>query len=129
MPRLLAEIAFFEGCTEPELRDIAHLTEERRIPAGSDLCRQGDLENNALVILEGEADVVIDGRSLGTTAVGEIVGALAMLGSGKRTAIVRATSPMHVLVLDPREVDSVLAADPSSARRLTQHGGQGSSAP
>lgn len=118
---LLAKIDFFQGCTEPELRDIAHLAEEQRVPAGADLCRQGDFENDVFVILEGEADVVIDGTSMGRTRVGEIVGELSMLGAGRRRATLRAVTPMHVLVLDPREIDSVLAADPSSAHRLSQH--------
>ena len=122
--QLLRKIPFFQGCTEPELRDVAHLTEERHVPAGSDLCRQGDFENEVFVILEGGAEVVIDGASVGTTTLGEIVGELSMLGSGKRAATLRAIATMHVLVLDPREIDSVLAADPSSARRLSQHGDQ-----
>ena len=124
---LLAKIEFFEGCTESQLRDVTHLTEERRIVAGSNLCRQGDFENDVFVVIEGEADVVINDSSVGTTKVGEIVGELSMLGSGKRAATLRAITPMHVLVLDPREIDSVLAADPSSARRLSPHGDQTSS--
>ena len=121
---LLAEIEFFQGCTESQLRDVAHLTEERHIAAGSDLCHQGDFENDVFVVLEGHADVVINDSSVGTTKVGEIVGELSMLGTGKRAATLRAITPMHVLVLDPREIDSVLAADPSSAGRLSRHGDQ-----
>jgi CRP-like cAMP-binding protein len=124
---LLAKIAFFGGCTQSQLRDVAHLTEERRIAAGDYLCRQGDFGNDVFVVLEGKADVIINGSSVGTTETGEIVGELSMLGSGKRAATLRATTLMHVLVLDPREIDSVLSADPSSARRLSQHGGQAGS--
>jgi CRP-like cAMP-binding protein len=57
-----------------------------------------------------------------TAVAGEIVGELSMLGTGRRGATLRAITPLDVLVLDPREIDSVLAADPSSARRLSQHG-------
>jgi len=119
---LLAGIAFFNGCTEREFRDIAMLATERRVAAGEELCHQGEFESDVFVIVEGGADVVIDGRPVGTTRVGEIVGELSMLGSGRRNATLRAATPLHVLVLDPREVDSVLSADPSSARRLSQHG-------
>jgi hypothetical protein len=35
-----------------------------------------------------------------------------------QSATLEAITPLHVLVLDPREVDSVRSADPSSARRL-----------
>jgi CRP/FNR family transcriptional regulator, cyclic AMP receptor protein len=125
--QLLTKVEFFSGCTERQLRDVAHLTGEERIPAGADLCRQDAFEDNVFVIVEGEADVIIDGSSVGKSTVGEIVGELSMLGSGKRAATLRAVTSMHVLVLDPREIDSVLSADPSSARRLSQHGGQASS--
>ena len=124
---VLAKIEFFEGCTESQLRDVVHLTAERRLDAGDDLCRQGDFANDVFVVVEGKADVIIDGSSVGTTEIGEIVGELSMLGSGKRAATLRAITSMHVLVLDPREIDSVLAADPSSARRLSQHGRQADS--
>lgn len=119
---LLSRTEFFSGCTEVELRDVAQLTEERRIPVGKDLCVQGAFENDVYLVVEGEADVIIDGAAVGPTKMGEIVGELAMLGSGTRAATVRARTEMVVLVLDPREIDSVLAADPSSAPKLSQHG-------
>jgi CRP/FNR family transcriptional regulator, cyclic AMP receptor protein len=121
---LLATIEFFGGCTEAELRDVAHLAGERQVPARADLCTQGAFENEVFVIVDGDADVIIDGAAVGRTKEGEIVGELSMLGTGKRAATLRAVTPMHVLVLDPREIDSVLSADPSSARRLSQHGDQ-----
>jgi CRP-like cAMP-binding protein len=78
------------------------------------------------LVLDGQAEVTIDGDRVGSTHVGEIVGELAMLGTGRRAATVTVTAPMRVLVLDPREIDSVLSADPSSAARLSRHGEQGS---
>lgn len=95
---------------------------ERQVAADHELCRQGDFENEIYIVVEGEAEVTIDGDTVGRTHTGEIVGELAMLGNGRRAATLRALTPMQVLVLDPREIDSVLAADPSSARRLSQHG-------
>jgi CRP-like cAMP-binding protein len=124
---LLTKIEFFSGCTEPQLRDVAHLTEEQRIPAGADLCRQGAFEDNVFVVVAGEADVIIDGSSVGKAVVGEIVGELSMLRTGKRAATLRAITPMHVLVFDPREIDSVcpptrrrLAGSASTASRLVR---------
>jgi len=127
--QLLAGLDFFAGCTDRELRDIANLVEERSVPEGTELCHQGAFENEVFVIVDGDADVIIDDQRIGRTHIGEIVGELAMLGTGRRAATIRALSPMRVLVLDPREIDSVLAADPSSARRLSQHGGQSSTEP
>ena len=121
--RLLAGLDFFSGCTEGQLRDISHLTQDRSVAEGSLLCRQGAFENDVFVIVNGEAEVIVDGARVGTTHVGEIVGELAMLGRGRRAATLRALTPMQVLVLDPGEIDSVMAADPSSTQRLSQHGG------
>ena len=119
---LLAGVTFFSNCSFRELRDIAHLCEERFLTEGAELCRQGDFENEVFLIVDGEAEVIIDDRSVGRTRVGEVVGELAMLGNGRRAATLLVIKPMRVLVVDPREVDSVLAADPSSAQRLSQHG-------
>jgi len=121
---LLAGIDFFSGCTDHQLAEISRLSEERSVASGAELCRQGDFENEVYVVVDGEADVIVDGRTSNKTRVGEILGELAMLGNGRRAATIRAVSPLRVLVLDPREIDSVLEADPSSARRLSQHGGE-----
>jgi voltage-gated potassium channel len=104
-----------------QLRDIAHLSEERAVSAGTELCRQGEFDDKVFVIVKGQAEVSIDGGSVGKTHVGEIVGELAMLGTGRRAATVRALEPMRVLVLDSREADSFFAADPSSALWLSRH--------
>ena len=115
---VLRGIDFFKGCTDRELEDIAGLLVDRRFDAGEVLCEQGDAESEAFALLEGEATVIVDGEEVGTAHSGDVVGELAMLGTGRRTATLRAVTPVHVLVIDPREVDSVLSADPSSARRL-----------
>jgi CRP-like cAMP-binding protein len=127
--RLLSGLDFFSGCTDRQLTDISQLAGERAIATGDELCRQGEFENEVFVITAGVAEVIVDGATVGTTHVGEIVGELSMLGTGRRAATLRVTDPMRVLVFEPDEIDSVLAADPSSARRLSQHGGQAPSEP
>ncbi len=119
---VLAGLDFFKGCSDRELRDISRLADERDLPAWSELCHQGDFENEVFVIVDGTAEVIIDGSAAGMTRPGEIVGELSMLGDGRRRATLRAVAPMRVLALDPQEIDGVLAADPSSAGRLSQHG-------
>jgi CRP-like cAMP-binding protein len=115
---LLSEIDFFKGCTQREIEDVAKLAVDRRFAAGAELCRQGDAEAEAFAIVEGTASVIVDGQEVGTAKPGDVVGELSMLGTGRRTATLRGITPVHVLVIDPREVDSVLSADPSAAQRL-----------
>ena len=115
---LLKQIEFFQGCTERQIADIAKLVEDRHLEAGETLCRQGDYESEVFVLVEGEASVTIDGSQVATVGAGEVVGELSMETGGRRTATLTATTPLHLLVLDPREVDSVLMSDPGSASKL-----------
>jgi CRP-like cAMP-binding protein len=118
----LAGVEFFQGLTDRELTDIAQLAEERAFATGDELCHESDFGRLVFVVLEGEADVTKGGESVGTARPGDVVGELAMLGSGHRTATLTASTPMTVLVLEPEEVDSVLAADPTAASRLGRRG-------
>jgi hypothetical protein len=115
---LLAEVDFFKGCTQRQIDDIAKLVSSRELSAGEILCRQGDYETDVFVLVDGEASVEISGKQVATVGKGEVVGELSMERGGHRTATLTALTPIRVLVLDPREVDSVLAADPSSAANL-----------
>jgi CRP-like cAMP-binding protein len=115
---LIAHIDFFRGCTQREIDDIAKLLVDRHFAVGDELCRQGEAETHGFVLVDGEAAVVEDGEEVGTAKPGDVVGELSMLGTGRRTATLRAVTPVHVLVVEPQEIDSVLSADPSSGQRL-----------
>jgi len=118
---LLAQVDFFKGCTQREIDDVAKLLGDRQYRSGEDLCHQGDAETHGFVLVDGEAAVVVDGTQVATVTAGDVVGELSMLGSGHRTATLRALTPVHVLVIQPDEIDSVLSADPSSSQRLGRH--------
>ncbi len=115
---LISQVEFFEGCTQREIDDIAKLLSDRHFAVGEELCHQGDAENFGFVIVEGDAAVLVDGDQVATTTAGDVVGELSMLGNGHRTATLRVVTPVHALVIEPDEIDSVLSADPSSSRRL-----------
>jgi cGMP-dependent protein kinase len=119
---LLSQVDFFKGCTQREIDDIAKLVLDRHFAEGEELCHQGDAETHGFVVVEGEAAVLVDGQQVATVTAGDVVGELSMLGSGHRTATLRAITPVHTLVIEPDEIDSVLSADPSSAKRLGRRG-------
>jgi CRP-like cAMP-binding protein len=118
---LIAQVDFFKGCTQREIDDVAKLLVDRHFAIGDELCRQGDAETHGFVLVDGEAAVVVDGEQVATASAGDVVGELSMLGTGRRTATLRALTPVHALLIEPDEIDSVLSADPSSSRRLGRH--------
>jgi CRP-like cAMP-binding protein len=115
---LIAQVDFFKGCTQREIDDVAKLLVDRHFAVGEELCRQGDSELNGFVLVDGEASVLVDGEQVAIATAGDVVGELSMLGTGHRTATLKALTPVHALLIEPDEIDSVLSADPSSARRL-----------
>jgi CRP/FNR family transcriptional regulator, cyclic AMP receptor protein len=118
---LIAQVDFFKGCTQREIDDVAKLLTDRHFAVGEELCHQGDAVLHGFVLVEGEAAVLVDGEQIETATTGDVVGELSMLGSGHRTATLRALTPVHALLIDPEEIDSVLSADPSSGKRLGPH--------
>jgi len=115
---VLAGIDFFKHCTPRQIDDIAKLVRERELEPGDILCRQGEHSTDAFVLVDGEAAVIIDGNQVAVVGKGEVVGELSIEHGGLRTATLRAITPLHVLVVDPREIESVLLSDPGSAKDL-----------
>jgi CRP-like cAMP-binding protein len=104
----LAAVPLFRGMTNKELRDIAKATVELTIEQGKEFVTQGDVGREAFIVVEGTAEVVRNGQTIGQLGPGDCVGELALLDHGPRTASVIAATPLTVLVLGPREFLGVL---------------------
>ena len=101
-----------------DLRRLREVGSEARIGAGQVLIERGQQGAGLFVILEGT--VVVEAPE-GTRDIGPgaLVGERALLSAdGKRTARVRATSDLHVLVVDRIQFDRLCADDASFAERV-----------
>lgn len=116
--RLLGEIPIFSELSQREISRLRHLMSGVQISEGSDLTVEGQRSLEAILILDGTADVIVGGEVLATVGPGEIVGELGVLGDLPRTATVRATSPVNAQVLTRNEFHSLLDARPEVARKL-----------
>jgi CRP-like cAMP-binding protein len=97
--RALAQVPLFAGCTPRELTFIAARTDEVSVPAGKELTRQGKLGHTFYVMLDGEADVEIDGKHRTTLGTGDFFGEISMLDRGEGTATIVTTSPCRLMVM------------------------------
>ena len=82
------------------IRNGAHL-ERRRLGLGETLVEQGESGADMFLLLEGMLDVEIDGETVARVGSGTVLGELAVLGNGRRTATLRAARPSRVAVLTP----------------------------
>ena len=82
-------------------------TGRRRLAAGEYLFRQGDMAEEAYVLMSGEIEVLIDTgngeRSIDTVHRGELLGEMAMVDDKPRMASARATTDSELMVI-PRDV-------------------------
>ena len=110
--KALSQVPLFEGCSPRELGFIASRTDEVPIGAGRVLTKQGRPGNSFYVILDGEAEVEIDGAKRGTLKKGDFFGEISMLDRGNATATVTTTKPSRLMVMSHSQFrDAVKASE------------------
>ncbi len=120
---LMRRIPLFRNIEPSKLKLLAFTSERLTFAAGQNLFKQGDMGDAAYIIIDGEADVIVDTPNgphvVATVGQHDFVGEIAILCDVPRTATVRArTSPPA-----PEAVESFLPtrAAPSRARCCPQH--------
>ncbi|MBW3665663.1 MAG: cyclic nucleotide-binding domain-containing protein [Actinobacteria bacterium] len=117
---LLGSVPLFASCSRAELNHVAQLSDEESFEAGDTLVEEGDDTGGFYVIVEGRADVIRGGDPVGQLGSGEVLGELALLLQGSRTATVRATDPVRALRVDARPFRSMLLEHPQVALKLLE---------
>ena len=111
----------FSHCSKRELQQVAQATIELEVPAGKVLVREGEPGHECFVVVEGSAVVERNGQHVATLGTGNVVGELAPLTGGPRTATVTAEGPMRLLVIGQREFAGLLDEIPGFANRVLQN--------
>jgi CRP/FNR family cyclic AMP-dependent transcriptional regulator len=114
----LAAVSLFAACSKKELQAVARATDEVVLPAGRALCEQGATGREAFIILQGSADVLINGTKVATLGPGTCVGELALLDPGPRTATVVAATDIDALVIGVREFSAIIDEVPPITHKL-----------
>ena len=111
----LPEVELFTGCSSRQRQDLATLCTSVDVRAGRVLCRQGEHAEECFVVVDGHADVFVDGARVAGIGPGE----LALLAAGGlRTATVVAATDMSLLVLSRREFKQLESASPTVLQRV-----------
>lgn len=97
---LLKGVPLFGGLPPPVLEGLAGALQERNLPAGVALLREGEPGQHYYIIGSGSLEVRQDGRRLRQVGAGEAVGEIALLRDIPRTATVTTTTASTVYQLD-----------------------------
>jgi CRP/FNR family cyclic AMP-dependent transcriptional regulator len=111
-------IPLFQAVPKRDIRAIIQATSEVDVKAGKALVREGEAGRHLYVILAGEAVVTQRGRRVSRLGPGDFFGELAFLDHSPRSATVTAHTDMALMVLGPREFETVVDREPVIARRL-----------
>lgn len=99
--QMLRRVPFFSEMEPSKLKLLAFSSDRVTYMAGEDLFRQGDMGDAAYVLLTGKVDVLVDSPSgqikLTEMSGNAIVGEIAILCDGVRTATVRASTSVEAL--------------------------------
>jgi tRNA A-37 threonylcarbamoyl transferase component Bud32 len=93
---VLRRLPFFAEFQDVELWEVLCLSAWRKVGEGALIIREGDTEGYFGLILDGAAEVSLNGRRINTLGPGEAMGEMAYLDPfvGRRSATVIATAPM-----------------------------------
>jgi CRP-like cAMP-binding protein len=114
----VAPISLLSGCPDEELDAVASVASEREFAAGETLMFEGDFGHSLFLVESGSADVLVEGEKVREVGPGEVLGEVAVLASGRRTASVVATSSVQVIAFFKPDVWRLERDAPEAARRL-----------
>ena len=118
--RALQNLPLFESLGRKELHRIAALADEVEMREGEELLHQGNFAHEFMVVIEGKAEVTRDGEAVADVGPGDVLGEIAALDRGQRSATIIASSPMRVLVMTDRDLRQIAREMPEVDSRLRE---------
>jgi len=117
-PDRIRAIPLFAGLSDDDAGRLAGVASVVELEAGTTLTQEGEFGHALFAIEDGSADVLADGRLIRTVGPGDVVGEIAVLASGRRTATIVTTSPTRLIALFKRDVWAIERTSPEAAARL-----------
>lgn len=117
---VFAEVPLFAQLGSRQRRKVASLARIRRFPDGAPIVRQGEPGDALHVVLDGAVSVARPERRERTLGVGSIIGELALLDGGPRTATVTAKGELVTLTIPAARFRTLLRSEPAIAVAIAE---------
>jgi CRP-like cAMP-binding protein len=103
IPLLLKRVQLFANLNEAELAELSAICHEKPATANDVIIKQNTTGNEMYIVAAGSVEVFIEGlsnaRSLVVLGKGQVIGEMALIDQGYRSASVRATKDGATLYL------------------------------
>ena len=110
---LLRTLKFFHEFSHAEIWEVLRASDWHEYQEGDEIVREGEIDDRFYIIVSGQASVEANGKKLGLLEDGACFGETSYVHGAKRTASIRAASPVTIL-----RVSSTLMEQVSSSCQL-----------
>jgi CRP-like cAMP-binding protein len=108
---VLGRVPLFANCGRRELEFLATRMDEVDVEAGRTLISQGQAGDTFYVLLDGEANVKVDGQARPILRAGDFFGEIGMLDRGPATATVSTKTPARLMVMSHMQFRDAIKAN------------------
>ncbi len=114
----LSGVTFFKGFSDEQLDEVAALGTRVEAEAGAELTDQGRYGDVTYVVVEGTANVLMNGEYVASIGSGSMVGEMALLEHRPRTATVVAETDMVLVSFGTESFGALLDRNPTAKERV-----------
>jgi voltage-gated potassium channel len=114
---MVARVPIFAEMAAGEIAEVMRFLHARTVQPGDVIVRRGEAAHSMYFITAGEVEVELQQGAV-ILGEGEFFGELAILDEKRRSATVRATTTVRLLVLDAADFRSILLHYPELSRRV-----------
>jgi len=122
--QLLQRVPLFKDLDPKDLEQLAEALQTQTYPDAADIVEIGEPGHSMFILLGGTVQVLYPARSadfeLARLGEGDFFGEMALLNSKPRSATVRATEPVSVLVLERDDFNKIILQAPQVALKLLE---------
>jgi CRP-like cAMP-binding protein len=115
---ILMNVPLFSELSKRHVKRVADVMEEERYHEGAKIVREGEDGDSLYVLVEGQADVVRDGRTVDRLLPGDFFGEISLLDGGPRTATIVADTPITVYAIRRGPFNRMLTQEPEIASKV-----------
>ncbi len=105
---LIRSVPLFTGFGRREIERLGQLADEIDVADGTVLMREGATGHELFILVDGSVRVERGGRLIAERGPGSILGEIALVDGGPRTATVTAGGPARLLVIGHREFNTLM---------------------
>jgi CRP-like cAMP-binding protein len=114
----LRTVALFKDFSDEDLEHVAAMTKRVEFAPGNTVASQGEMGVGFHQIMQGSADVIQDGETIGQLKPGDYFGEISLIDGGTRSATVTTRSPTTTLSITAWDFKLLLDHHPEMRRKL-----------